>query len=51
MGKMYKTSQVQEEQGLQTNFEEPQMVKSLIKILLTYIEVIVCLLLHEWLSR
>uniref|UniRef100_A0A8I3N3Y4 Tetratricopeptide repeat domain 6 n=4 Tax=Canis lupus familiaris TaxID=9615 RepID=A0A8I3N3Y4_CANLF len=25
MGKMYKTSQVQEEQGLQTNFEEPQM--------------------------
>uniref|UniRef100_A0A8C0PJV7 Uncharacterized protein n=1 Tax=Canis lupus familiaris TaxID=9615 RepID=A0A8C0PJV7_CANLF len=38
MGKMYKTSQVQEEQGLQTNFEEPQMVKSLIKILLTYIE-------------
>lgn len=53
MGKMYwqKTSQMQTEKGLQMNIEEPQMVKSLIKSLLTYIEVIVCVLLLECLSR
>ena len=44
MGKVYwqKTPQVQAEQGLQISIKEPQMVKSLIKILLDYIEVIVC---------
>ncbi|KAM7154759.1 tetratricopeptide repeat protein 6 [Molossus nigricans] len=50
MGKMYwqRTSQVQTEQRLQISIEEPQMVKALIKILLVYIEVIVCLLLLEF---
>lgn len=53
MGKMYwhKTSQEQSEQGLQISIEEPQMVKSLIKILLAYIEVIVCFLFLECLGE
>lgn len=53
MGKMYwhKTSQVQSEQGLQISIEKPQIVKSLINILLAYIEVTVCLLFLECLCE
>lgn len=53
MGKAYwrKPSQLQAEQGLQISFEEPHMVKSLIKIFPASVEVVVCLLLLECLHR
>jgi hypothetical protein len=58
MGEMYlktpqeqaETPEKEAEQGLQKTVEEPQTVKSLIKILPAYIKVIVCLLLLECLS-
>lgn len=45
------TSQVQTEQGLQISIKETQMVKSLIKSLLAYFELIVFLLFLKCLSR